>query len=309
MSTRPTGSVHLKRPSRARSHGGFTLLEVLIALVIGGIVVAVFLEVLGAQARLARLQGAREEARQNARSALELISSELRAADPRSISEAQSSSITFRVPRAWGVVCSHTSSRMAVLYPTAAVALRTGDEFLAIPPVSGAAEWQFLEVSDLTTAAAEWSAAHSACASLAHSITPAPGAASPVRMYAPRTGSPPPGLGLPSGTPGLEPGSPVYVFDTVRYQVALSGTLRWIRRNTGPAVLMQPLAGPVPATGGLVFGYFDGAGTPLHSLATQTERNRVRLIEVTIRAQSRATFSGLPQQDSTATTVLLRNAE
>jgi hypothetical protein len=311
MSSRPADSA--PRPPRlpVREAGAVTLIELVVATVLSGIVLAVTIEMLMGQARFARLQSAREEVQQNARSLLELLTSELRGADPRGLSEAQPGAITFRSTRVWGVVCSHSSARLAALFPTPArSSLRTGDESLAIPPVGATAEWQFLDVSDLTGNVAERAEAQAACGALASSLTFGTGAASLARMYAPPVvGGVAGTLGIPAGAAGLPPGTPLYLYDIARYQTAQTGGSGdwWVRRNTGPALQMHPLAGPVFQHGGLVFAYFNRAGDAMHELSSQAARNEVQRIEVTVVAHSRERFGGLPQRDSATSAVFLRN--
>jgi hypothetical protein len=287
------------------------LVELLASLVIGSVVVLILFELLAGQGRIARLQAAREEVQHNARASLELITSELRGVDPASLVEAGPDRLGFRLPRAWGVVCAHTSTRLAVAFPEAAVpALRSGEEWVAIPSVDGGSGWHFLAVSDLTGNTAERGQAVAHCDALGVQHASLPATRSRVRMYGPRDGgaSAPP-LGLAGGGRGHEPGTPVYTFDEVRYHVAeQAGTGEWwIRRNTGPALAMHPLAGPVPEHGGLRFRYLDAAGAEVSDPAAAAERVRTRRVEVTVTIRSRARFGGQPLQDSAATGVFLRN--
>jgi type II secretory pathway pseudopilin PulG len=311
MSTPPGASPPRPTRSRAPEAGAVTLIELVAAAVLSGIVAAVTIEMLAGQARFAHLQSAREEMQQNTRAVLELMTSELRGADPHGIAEALPSSLTFRSPRAWGVVCSHTSARLAALFPSAASAsLGTGEEFLAIPAVGGATEWQFLGVSDLTGNAAERGQAQAACGALDASVAFGVGVASLARMYGPAVvGGVPGTLGIPAGAPGLPAGTTLYLFDPVRYQIVPPPGAGewWVRRNTGPAMQMHPLAGPVVPESGLVFGYFDSAGNRLWDLATQAARNRVHRIEVAVVARSRQTFGEPPLLDSASASVYLRN--
>jgi prepilin-type N-terminal cleavage/methylation domain-containing protein len=303
MCTRRTASPRVKEPPRAPEAAGFTLIEVLTALLIGAVVVGAVVALLSAQARISRLETGREEARHNARAALEQIVAELRAVGPDGIVAAGTNTITFRSPRAWGLVCRHTPERLAVIFPSAAgPALRTGEEWAALPPVGASTTWQFLEVNDLSGSAAERMSARAACAAL----EPGDLERSAVRAYGPRaTGAT---LGIPPGGAGLDAGTPFYLFDDVRYQVAPAAGVEiyWIRRNTGPAMVMTPLAGPVPQHGGLTFRYLDASGAPVVDLSTAAARARIRRVEVVVVAQNRA-VGGVPQRDSVASVVHLRN--
>jgi prepilin-type N-terminal cleavage/methylation domain-containing protein len=310
MRTPPRVSNCLHRFSPAREAAGFTLIELVMALVVSGIVMLVVFQLLASQGRLAHLQSAREEVQHTTRSLLELIASELRGADPRGISVAEANSITFRSPRAWGVVCRHTAERLSVLFPAAAVpALRTGEEFLALSPVAASMAWQFLEVADVTSNSAERSQARTHCEAAGVSVPVGTGATSRARMYAPRAGpvadKP---LGISSGTAGLHAGTPLYVYEDIRYQIVQPAGMPdwWIRRNTGPAMSMHPLAGPVPETSGLRFRYFDATGQELTDASVPS---RVRRVEVSVVAHSRWRFGAHPLRDSASVSVFLRNLD
>jgi hypothetical protein len=280
--------------------------ELLVALVCTAVLCSIMAAMLVAHGRFAALQNAREDAQQNARATLELIAAELRGIDPHAVAVAEERTITFRLPRAWGVVCHHVADRLSVLYPAVATpALLAGDDLLAIPPVARDSGWQFLPVKD---AAAEAAAARAHCDAMGPGLPPGSSSATAARMYAPRDDSTfTRTLGIATGERGLPPGTPVYVHEEIRYQVALSGTAWWIRRNTGPAMAMHPLAGPVPERGGLRFVYHDSAGAILSGLGSQGARDRIRSVDVMVEMQSRAHFNGVPVRDSIGTRVTLRN--
>ena len=71
-----------------RRSGGFTLVELLVALVISGVLMATVFQILTGQSRAVAVQGAREESQQNVRGALEIVASELRTAVPQEIGRA-----------------------------------------------------------------------------------------------------------------------------------------------------------------------------------------------------------------------------
>lgn len=84
---------------------GFTMMEILIALVISSFLVTIVLQIVKNQGDLSRMLNARQEIQQNSRSSMELIASELRAVPGSAIVVAQPTEIGFWVPRAWGLVC------------------------------------------------------------------------------------------------------------------------------------------------------------------------------------------------------------
>jgi type II secretory pathway pseudopilin PulG len=298
------GSVpRMRRMPVPSERTGATLVEVLVALATGGILAGTIATVLVAHGRFAAVQTAREEVQQNARATLELITSELRGVAHGAITVAEDATIAFRLPRAWGVVCRHLPDRLSVLFPSGALPmLRADDDLLALPPVGTATEWRFLPVhggSGDAVAAAE-------CAAL--NPTGGGGDLQPW-LLAPRADTTfPRTLGIVPGEAGLPPGAPVYVHDEVRYAVASSGAAGWwIRRNTGPAMLMHPLTGPVPPTGGLRLVYLDEHGAVIADRTAAEVRERIRGVEITVVMLSRTHFRGEPLRDSVTARVQLRN--
>lgn len=253
----------------------------MVALVISGILVGIIFQFLVGQTRFARMQGAREEVQQNARVAVDVISSDLRAVGRQGIVAAGSNSIDFRAPRAWGLVCGYSGSSLAVIFPTAAVpALRTGSDRLAI----GTHPDSIYSVTDVT------SDGTNAAYECNTKVNPSPQAVATdkrARLY--------------DGVPlNLLPRRDVYVYDELTYDVSTSTGVPglWIRRNG------QPLAGPLPSSGGLVFAYQDSLGNDLGSSPSANDIARVRLV---VKTNSRAKFNNQAQDDTDSTIVYLRN--
>jgi Tfp pilus assembly protein PilW len=83
------------------------LVELMVALVISGILVGIIFQFLLGQTRFARLQGAREEVQQNARVAVDVISSDLRAVGRMGSLQPTPTRLTFG-PLAHGDSCAGT---------------------------------------------------------------------------------------------------------------------------------------------------------------------------------------------------------
>lgn len=266
----------------ARRPSGFTLVELMVAIVISGILVGVIFQFLLGQTRFARLQSAREEVQQNARVALDVISSDLRAIGPQGIIAASANAITYRAPRAWGVVCGYSGGSLALVFPgPAAPMLKAGSDSLAVGS-------NFHQVSDVTGDGSGAAAACNAGVAPNPAITAAEGRA---RLY-----------NLPAGAPTYLRRQDAYVYDRLTYDIGTSAAVpgaTWIRRNPGSGA--QPLAGPLPANGGLVFAYEDGNG------ATTADPNAMRRIKVTVTTNSRARFKDQAQADTDSTIIYLRN--
>src|SRR5215213_8679610 len=106
--------------SPARGRAGFTLIEVLVALVLAVMLGGVIFQVVQGESRFAMVQSAREEVQQNSRGALEIVASELRAAQPAGLVSAYVNSITFLLPRVWGISCGDgDGANLSVVFPAA----------------------------------------------------------------------------------------------------------------------------------------------------------------------------------------------
>lgn len=238
---------------RARARAGFTLLELLVALVISGILASVLFQLFQGQGRFVSLQSAREEVQQNARGALEILSGELRAVHPAGLLDAQKHSLEFLLPRAWGVVCGPASGgQVVVIFPALsddALGLRAAGQLLSSAGLQfrytdgGVVYWKGAPASG-------WAAPSAGACDIGASGGRA------VRFTA---------AGLPAQ---LKAGDVAVLYERVRYDVAESSAGGmpglWIRRSMGKVgerLNQQPLAGPIPAADSLRFGYDVGGAT------------------------------------------------
>jgi prepilin-type N-terminal cleavage/methylation domain-containing protein len=277
-----------------RSTRGFTLVELLVAMVISSLLAGVIFQLLSSQSRFVEVQGARGEAQGNARAVLELISAELRAVPRGGIESARRSAVTFWVPRVWGVVCGPAAgAEVPVALPgglgfsTAGtnsehakprLALDTSD---VAPPVD--------DVSNITAPTNDCS----------------PSAGVEVRRF------------RVADAARFPPQRVVYLHDRVWYELGTTSTApgQWIRRRSGSGSLaFQALAGPVRAAAlaepGLQFRYYSASGVPLplvNDSLTSVQRGEVGRVDVIVRSLSRKSFSGQPQSTTDSATVFLRN--
>lgn len=289
-----------RKSSRPDGRAGFTLIEILVALMISGLVISSIFQVMQGNSRFVQMQSAREEVQQNARAALDIIAGDLRGVPPGGLALMEESRIRFRQPRAWGILCNKLKPATAtawVLFPANVVPLET---------LFGRAHWG-LGVEQTTdplvhtgtyrfVAAPTQATVGDPCAA----IQPDP-TAQHVRL----------GFNTP-GAPfvtsdSILPGTQVLVYEELQYDVnvvvAAAVPGNWIRRMagfTGSTPIMQPMAGPVPAAGGLRFTYLqaDGATTALTP-------DQVRQIGIEVVTQSRGAAD--QQVDSASTNVYLRN--
>jgi prepilin-type N-terminal cleavage/methylation domain-containing protein len=283
-------SARISLAAPARSRSGFTLVELLVAVVIASIVAGVIFQALVGQTRFARSQVAREEVQQNARVALDVITSELRGIGVGGITEAGPSAIRFRSPRAWGAICNLQGSSLAVLFPAGVGAtFRVAqNDSLAVVPMPGAPIFM-PDVPDATS-----SSAADALNRCNATLNPKPLAqAAATNEARARVFTAAPAVAAA--------GTMVYVYDVVRYDVNTSNVPGvWIRRNS------QPLAGPVLAATGLQFSYRLRNNSQT-SNPTVAERDLIVAVGVTVRMESQAKFNNEAQRDTGSTTVFLRN--
>lgn len=285
---------------------GFTLVELLVALMIGGILTTILLQLMQGNSRFVEAQSAREEVQQNGRASLDLIAADLRSLPPSAIIEKEESRIRFRLPRAWGVLCNaldNTSRTAYVLFPAGAF---PGDF------ASGAAHWgvgvEQTPGPEQATGIYQYATRPTRVAEGSECDAVQPNANDVTRYLT--AGFSVTSSMVAAGT--VLPGTQVMVFEEMAYDVA-EGTSppgNWIRRMSGYSGLgrnMQPMAGPLPGPGSLVFTYLQPDGvTPA---ATAAEVGRIR-IWLEVESRSRRVEDGVlrPLQTDTMTTdVVLRN--
>jgi prepilin-type N-terminal cleavage/methylation domain-containing protein len=98
--------------------GGFTLAELMISLVLGGLIIGVVLQFVTGQTRLTAMQSGREEVQQNARGALEVVASDLRGAIAAGVVLANDEELEVMLPQRWGVVCARAgAASTTVVFP------------------------------------------------------------------------------------------------------------------------------------------------------------------------------------------------
>ncbi len=279
-----------------RARGGFTLVEVLVALVISTLLAAVVFQMMSGQSRIVATQSAKEEAQQNVRGALEVISSELRGAVPAGILSADAQALTFMQPRMWGLVCGGAGNTVTALFPTTGAIVPTPGEATGVMVNQGslaAPVWapapplrvQVTRIEDMGGPA--WGT----CAGLNAS-----GSLRAFQIDAAGIGA----LAVPQRT--------VVLYTMTRYDVAQVGSAWWLQRSNGMdngQYVQQPLAGPVERDK-VGFTYFGAnAAAPL-AVPVATPGN-VRMVRVQVVTNSSQTLNGRAQRDSGAVTVMLRN--
>lgn len=275
------------------ARGGFTLVELMVGLVLGGLLVGFVLQFVTGQTRIASRQTAREEVQQNARGALEVVASDLRGAISAGLLQADAQEIRFMLPRRWGVVCSgNGATQTTALFP-----ILPGD---AIP--FGPGTGLIVQRADLT-----WAPAVSALATItnrAAAVLTDPLACGGLAATGQVEAFTFTGLGHPAVTRGER----IAIYQLVRYDVGVSQGRNWIRRSNGSGIAegnMQPLAGPVDA---VAFQY--RAGNPPVAIPAPgllAAAVGVDLVQFNITTASRSSVNGAPVTEAGSVTVQIRN--
>lgn len=291
---------------------GFTLVELLVALVISGLLSGVIFQVLSGQSRFTQFQSARQEVQQNTRGAMELIASELRAVPVGGITTAERGLIRFYLPRVWGVLCQTNAAGTQVdflvpkgLFPTDFKAQNAGWGVAVRRLDVAVSDWGYGGMAQQVSSPSP-AACQSNYYSSGSTLSPLPGDVQNEHFEVP----------VLTGTGTMQAGDPVFVYQRVEYDVrtADSGPLTgtdWIYRTMGykgdGSQIRLALAGPVGIADapGLAFKYYNAAGAALPSpVATPAD---IRSIGVRVITQSRAKFNDKQQVDTAFTVVHLRN--
>lgn len=289
-------SPHPDRTSGRR--GGFTLIELMVALVIGSLIIGVVLQFVTGQTRFASVQTAREEVQQNARGALEVVSSDLRGALASGIILAEDDALEFMLPRRWGVVCG----------------IVAGDIVAAFPNLAGETMPAGVGVGLMTFTAGVWRPALPDVATVI-SATPVLTTANPgcgtQRIEGDVVAFSLAGANLPPAVAGDR----IAVYQRVKYEVADGPGGDWLYRSNGVnpdgTYNMQPLAGPVDRAE-VGFRYFDGPETGAPALIAApgagAAAEGVRMIRLRVRMTSRQVLDGQTSQvEQDSATVQIRN--
>ncbi|HWP37470.1 MAG TPA: prepilin-type N-terminal cleavage/methylation domain-containing protein [Gemmatimonadales bacterium] len=280
----------------AQSRRGFTLVELLIALVLMGIVAASIYQLLVSNQRIYRQQTQRVELNDNIRSAIAILPGELRelnASDPlgSDIIAMSDSAITYKVTRNLYFVCQNVGNSAELYVDTATVGLR------GLDPNTDSL---LIFADSLTTRRTDDRWIH----------------ANLIRVES--------GNNCPGGRPSLKltflpavlvsdsviAGAPVRGFEVVearKYRDANGalwlGSRRW-NKSTGWGTI-QPLVGPLEGAG-LRFAFFDANG------AATTNRAQVARVSITVIGRTaepvQLSTGGIGHLvDSLVTHVALRN--
>lgn len=277
-----------------RSRGGFTLAEVVIALVLTLVVAGTLYGLLVSTQRTTRAQARRVELQSNLRAGSLIVVSELRelgavpggSAVQNDILVAGSTALVYRAMRGLGFVCGSTNATTIRLARNTFSGHRDPqagrDEALVFIAGDGATgsedRWLATTLSSV--------AAGTAC----------PGSAGPGITLTVPVGA------LPAG---LEAGTPVRITEVMELRLYESEGWSWLGARSGSSgEAIQPLVGPLSRGSGFRLEYLDAAGVPI------ADRTRIKSIRIALRgaAEGGGWRNGAAVEEELRTQVVLRNA-
>lgn len=263
---------------------GLSLVEVLIAIVLLGIVGAGITRMLSSQLRFFARGANARDARAVSRNALILVRSEMRMIEPNGIVAASADSLRVRLPYAMGLYCA---SNTATFVPV--------DSLTWAQAQYGGYAWRTMTTGNaytyVTSTTAPAAAANTACTGV--NITPVPGGR--VLSLSPAFGT-------------LAAASPVLLWQQVTYRFANSTTMpgrRALWRQAGSATA-EEVAVPVDATSRFNF-YTTGTTS---SATVPSPVTSMRGVEIILRGESERTSPGqnAPEESLQRVAVFFRNA-
>jgi len=293
-------------PFAHRGRAGFTLIEMMVALVILGLLTTALWQIVRSQSAFVASETQREDAQDNARAALDILTGDLRAAVPQGVVRAGDAELELALPKAWGVACGGGNAlSLTAVFPAlpADAFTRSSASGLAVNTAAG-------------TAAPVWTPRPAV--GVGRGVVAAAAAANLAAAPCSTMGAQ--GAGLVAYTftgtnfPVAAAGQVVLLYQLVRYDVSQSEGKWWLKRSTGmdltgTTFTMTPLAGPIPAQDSLRFTYYvNAAGTqiaaPGTTVATLDSLSRIKVKVVT---QSNGQYQGRSNYERDSSVVLLRN--
>ena len=268
---------------------GFTLIEVIVAMVLGAIVMAGVVQMMIVQGRGYRKQREMIDVRETAREAVAMLSWDLRQSltGGSPLAAMGPGVVALRSPRGLGTICAkHATLARYGLWTTGGNILAGVDDSALVYQL-GRDKWTVLKITAVGTPAAM---GVTACAW--------PGARPPdvVVEF---------GVGTKTDTSYIKVGAPFRSFRRVEYSEYALNNRWWLGRKVGAAASYDQLTGPLVApANGLTFTYYDTLG------AVTANPSAVGSIAFTLRTESfKNTYVGTTyvyQRDSLTTKVVLR---
>jgi prepilin-type N-terminal cleavage/methylation domain-containing protein len=225
---------------------GFTMIELIVALVIGLTVLASVVQVMVVQGRAYRKQREIVDIRETARDAASFLAWDLRQSvtGGSPFAAMGANAVTIRSPRGLGTICGkHPVLARYGLWKSGGNIFATADDSAAVYAL-GRDKWKTLKITAVGTPAAM---GVTSCAW--------PGARAPdvVVEFAVTT---------KTDTSWIKVGAPLRNFRRVQYGEYQANNRWWLGRKVGAAASYEQLTGPLlaPASNGLAFTYYDTLG-------------------------------------------------
>jgi len=271
----------LTRPSH---RAGFTLVELIIAITISGLVMGSVYKILASNQRFYQAQNQILDVQQNIRAVAQILPGELRGLDPDDgdIIAMSATAITIKAARGFSVVCktptaAEVTARQIIIRNSLTSGYRamdaTRDSVLIFrdgnPDKSDDDKWLHAPIAASASATCSDAAASPGTRLTLTGIVHGD-------SLGPTTGT--------VGDGGVTLGAPVRTFEVVNYRLYDDGTgIWWLGMRTyagGAWSETSAVAGPLRPSDGMVFEYRDSTG---NVTATTTA---VRQIGITVRGQS-----------------------
>jgi prepilin-type N-terminal cleavage/methylation domain-containing protein len=261
---------------------GFTLVELLVVVVLGGLLLLAIYQVLITNSRTYAVNNAHIQGQQSLWAGMDVLFGELReiSAEEGDIVEMGPDSITIRTPRAFGLVCAtdYSLSPPRITAYRLGPAIEVGDSIFVfadnLPDLMTDDVWLTRVVQSVDSTA-------TCGGSLGQKLTV---------------------TNLASTGDTVRVGAPIRAFLTYTYGLYTIGDESYLGRRVSTAGSADPLVGPLIPKRGVTFRYLDSLG------AVTTVSTDVAQIEVTLRYQSQVLDSrNQLVQDSVVALVYPRN--
>ena len=276
--------------SRFANGRGFSLLELIIALVVGLIVLAAVVQIMVVQGKSYRKQREVSDTRETTREASALLAWDLRQAaiGGAPFATLANNSVAIRSPRAVGTICAkHATLPRYGLWKTSGTFGATADDSAAVYAL-GRDKWQTLKITAVGSSgtmgvpACVWAGGRAPDVVVEFAVT------------------------KKTDTSWIKIGAPFRSFRRVEYAEFQTNNRWWLGRRVGAATSYEQLTGPLlaPGSDGLRFTYYDTLG------AVTANPAAIGGVAFTLRTQSfKSTYVGQTynyQLDSLTTSVAVR---
>ena len=255
---------------------GYTLVEIMIALVIMLVVAGAMHHLLLATHRLTRRQAGQAELQSGLRAGSIVVASELRELGAYDILRPAPAAVTYRAMRGLGFLCQAPTATALSMARTGFTGHRDPQAgrdtaLVLLAPAESSGTWQPLAITGVSTGSS-CPGAQGAGISLTVPSTPA--------LLA------------------LEPGTPVRLFEIMELRLYQSDGKSWLgARSVSAGEVIQPVIGPLSDGNGLALEYLGGTGAPTNDASS------IQGIRITLRGA----VNGAAGAESLSTVVALRN--